>query len=222
MSSQMRETSEEHGHSVMSIITSLHKPAQLYARLNMNSYRTGLTALILTLVLGDVVVFFTLFALNHPLDLSPDRLLNLVSSMMPGILQIVWLLTFIFATSVTLALIFRYVIHQPVGFSVPFTIVSISYVPYGLLRLCIYWLILMVLFDPFSIVPKEVSSTLPTSLTFLYSLTTLIFYWYLVRGILAVTKLQMRYAVLIAVAAFVIVWIVSYVEIAVYAFLLYM
>ncbi len=214
MNSQMQETSEERGHSVMSIITSLHKPAQLYARLNMYSYRAGLIVFILTFVLGTVSNFFSFFVFNRPFDASPDWLSELTSFMMPGIPLILGKITFFLVGSVILVLIFRYVIREQVGFCVPFTVVGISYVPYYLLGLCCYWIGLMLVYDPLDVflyhsgfLHLHVGDFL---LRFVSPIvTTLVFCWYMTSGTLAVTKIRVRYAVLIAVVIFVITWFVQ-------------
>ncbi len=188
----------------MSIITSLHRPAQLYARLNMHSYRAGLTALILTFILGAVSNSLSFFVYYSSM-IWTSQPLEPVDFIMSGIMSFPGIITFILAGSVILGLIFRHVMHEHLLFSVPFTIVSISNVPFYLLSLCDSWLFLMILFDPLNIIPTGYVQTIGILLTFVVPIAQiLIFCWYMARGILATTKIRVRYTVLIAVITLVI------------------
>lgn len=222
MNSQRHETSEERGHSMMSILTSLHKPVQLYARLNMHSCRTGLIVFTLTFILLTVSTILCFFMMFSPLDTMQIWLPALSSVMRGSIPMFLGIITFFFASSAILALILRHVTHEQVKFSVPFTIASISFAMYWLIRGCLSWILtLLLVFDPFNILQTSEYVSIIDTIIFVSCISAVVvFFWYMTRGILAVTKLQVRYAVLIAVVTFVIAGIVSVIEIPVYFFLL--
>ncbi len=213
----MHEKSSETGRSATSIITSLHRPDQLYARLDLHRYRTGLNAFILTIVLTTVSVFLAfnpeiVFFMNNPPSLvwqvwSP----KLSFFIMTSIPMILGNITLFLASSVILALIIRYFFHESIGFSVPFTIASISCAAYFLLCECVRWIVLVLLaFNPSYDLHVGGYLYFTVILNFVLLIAViLVFFWYMARGIVATFGVPARYAILISSAIFVIAQVTS-------------
>jgi hypothetical protein len=219
MNSQMHEKSGETGCSVTSIITSLHRPDQLYACLDMHNYRTGLYVFVLSIVLSTISVFLAynpeigLFINNPPSIVwqywSP-QLSIFILAYIPSVLKN---MMFIFASSVILAFIIRYIFQKSARFSASFTIASISCAAYFLLGECVRWIALVLLaFNPSYDIQVSGHLYIIVILNSVLALAVIsVFLWYMARGTVAIFGVPIRYAILISCVTFAIAQAVSFV-----------